>query len=93
MEESLKARLGLNAYRVDTESHIRVDRERCRAECRTKVCTFVCPAGVYRLGPDGSVEVEYDGCLECGTCVVACPLGILSWHYPRPGYGVQYRFG
>ncbi len=93
MEDSLEARLGLNVYQVDSESHIRIDQERCRTECRLKPCTFVCPARVYRLADDGSIHVEHDGCLECGTCIIACPAGVLSWHYPRAGYGVQYRFG
>ncbi len=93
MEDSLEARLGRNVYQVDSESHIAIDAERCRTQCAVKVCTFVCPARVYRLTEDGGIHVEHDGCLECGTCIIACPLEALSWHYPRAGYGVQYRFG
>jgi ferredoxin like protein len=37
--------------------------------------------------------VEFAGCLECGTCMVACIYGSIKWHYPRSGYGVQYRYG
>ena len=93
MTVNVKARLGLDVYKVDAESHIVIDHERCRAACSLKYCTFVCPAQVYTLGDDGLVHVEHDGCLECGTCVIACPADALSWRYPRAGHGVQYRFG
>ena len=39
------------------------------------------------------MTVEYAGCLECGTCLIACNEGALSWSYPKGDYGVQYRFG
>jgi ferredoxin like protein len=93
MTESVKARLGLDVYKVDSRTHIEIDHERCRALCAPKYCTFVCPAEVYTLGDDGLVQVEYDGCLECGTCLIACLAEALTWRYPRAGFGVQYRFG
>jgi len=89
----IKARLGLNAYKLDKESHIRVDHRICRERCEIKYCLYVCPAKVYSLGGEGEIEVDYDGCLECGTCLIVCPHGALEWHYPRGGFGVQYRFG
>jgi ferredoxin like protein len=46
---------------------------------------------VYTLNKEGEVVLELDGCLECGTCRIACPE--LDWHYPRGGYGVQYKCG
>jgi ferredoxin like protein len=52
---------------------------------------YVCPAHVYTLNKEGNVELELDGCLECGTCRIACVE--LEWHYPRGGYGVQYKCG
>jgi ferredoxin like protein len=45
------------------------------------------------LNEEGKVIVNYEGCLECGTCFIACQDEALTWHYPRAGYGVQYRFG
>lgn len=93
MTLDIKGRLGLNVYKADGQTHIVVDHDRCRELCARKPCTVVCPAGVYTLGEDGRVHVEHDGCLECGTCVIVCPVEALSWHYPRAGHGVQYRFG
>jgi ferredoxin like protein len=51
----------------------------------------VCPADLYDLNETGEVVVNWEGCLECGTCMICCELGALSWHYPRSGFGVQYR--
>ena len=41
----------------------------------------------------GEMALEFGGCLECGTCMIACIDGALDWNYPRGGFGVQYRFG
>lgn len=90
----IKALLGLNAYNLDRESHIRVNHAICRERCEVKYCLYVCPAKVYSLKEkEGEIQVEHDGCLECGTCVIACPHEALEWRYPRGGFGVQYRFG
>ena len=56
-------------------------------------CLFVCPAVLYTLDAEDRVQVDYEGCLECGTCLIACRDDALTWHYPRAGHGVQYRFG
>jgi ferredoxin like protein len=39
------------------------------------------------------VELTIDGCLECGTCRIACGTEVLEWYYPSGGAGVQFRFG
>jgi ferredoxin-like protein FixX len=43
--------------------------------------------------PYGGMVVEYAGCLECGTCKIACTLKAIIWDYPKGEFGVQYRFG
>lgn len=54
----------------------------------------VCPAALYKERPDGSRSFDYAGCLECGTCRIACEDTILrKWENPQPGMGVIYRFG
>ncbi|MEK6545549.1 MAG: ferredoxin family protein, partial [Nitrospinota bacterium] len=32
-----------------------------------------------------------EGCLECGTCRIACEF--IEWRNPKGGYGVCYRYG
>ena len=54
----------------------------------------VCPAALYKERADGSRSFDYAGCLECGTCRIACEGTILKkWENPQPGMGVMYRFG
>ena len=54
----------------------------------------VCPAALYKEHADGSRSFDYAGCLECGTCRIACEDTILKkWENPQPGMGIMYRFG
>ncbi len=88
--ESIENRLGLVSFTVDSESHIKPKEEKCD-NCRLRVCLYVCPAKLYRL-EEGKIYFNHEGCLECGTCRVACPEE-LEWEYPRGGFGVHYQFG
>jgi len=38
------------------------------------------------------VVLSWEGCLECGTCFIACDQRALTWDYPRGGYGFSYRY-
>ena len=47
-----------------------------------------------RIEVDGNVSFDYAGCLECGTCRIACEGTIVrKWENPQPTMGVEYRFG
>ncbi len=86
-------KLTVNLMREDTESHIKIDHEKCK-KCDTKPCLFVCPAKLYEKNEEtGEIKVEHAGCLECGTCLITCPEGAIEWTYPKGGFGVQYRYG
>jgi ferredoxin like protein len=90
----LEEKLALDAFRVDEASHILIDHRVCRARCKERYCLRICPAELYRYEPEkDEIRVEHAGCLECGTCLVACKPGAITWSYPRGGRGVQYRFG
>jgi phenylacetyl-CoA:acceptor oxidoreductase 27-kDa subunit len=41
--------------------------------CRQPPCLPVCPTTATRQRPDGIVTIDYDKCIGCGYCVVACP--------------------
>ena len=89
----IEEKLAIDAFKNDAESHITLDQETCKT-CKERFCIYACPAHLYGLNEEnGQMQVEFAGCLECGTCLIACPHGALTWHYPRAGYGVQYRFG
>jgi ferredoxin like protein len=91
---SIEQLLGLDKFAVDDdEAHIVLDKAMC-ALCQPKPCTWACPAGLYTV-KDGEMSFDYAGCLECGTCRVVCPQAgsVISWKYPRGGFGVSFRYG
>jgi ferredoxin like protein len=90
---SVAEKLSVNKYELDEGvPHISVDNAICQQQCQLKPCLFVCPANVY-TEQNGEIMVDWAGCLECGTCKVACPTEALHWEYPRGGFGVIYRHG
>ena len=81
----------LVSYDIDEESHIRVNTEVCR-QCTHRACTFACPARCYQWNEERArIDFAYEGCLECGTCLIICEKGALDWKYPRGGFGVRFR--
>jgi ferredoxin like protein len=85
-------KLALNLFHVDKEAHIKLNAEVCR-QCPHKACVRVCPVENYTLNDQGEVVFSWEGCLECGTCKVACDRGSITWDYPSGGYGILYRSG
>lgn len=92
---TIETRLGRNVYKIDAEApHIVVNQDICRELCQLRPCLYVCPAHLFTFQEEREeIFVDYEGCLECGTCMIVCQEEALTWHYPRAGYGVQYRFG
>lgn len=88
----LKAKLGLNVFKENKDFHIKIIAGQ-EKDARLKKAIMVCPAGLYSENEQGEVELSVDGCLECGTCLIACGAEVLDWHYPEGGTGVQFRFG
>lgn len=88
----LKAKLGLNVFKEDREFHIKIAAGK-EKDADLKKAILVCPAGLYSENEKGEVVISVDGCLECGTCLLACGAELLEWHYPSGGGGVQFRFG
>jgi ferredoxin like protein len=91
---SVPERLAGNHFELDEEeSHIAVNQELAKQTNAGELLERVCPAHVYARNADGTISVEYAACLECGTCLAVAPVGVLSWHYPRGGFGVAFREG
>ena len=88
---SVEKRLLLLRYNLDKQPHITVDHNKCRM-CEDKPCIRACPAGLYKA-VDMEIEFNYEGCLECGTCRIVCPLNAVNWSYPRGGFGVVFNYG
>jgi phenylacetyl-CoA:acceptor oxidoreductase subunit 1 len=41
--------------------------------CSKPPCMYVCPSTATRQRDDGIVTIDYDLCIGCGYCIVACP--------------------
>ena len=89
--------LGVNKYNVDEDNaHIELASADLNSLDATEFGKLVrvCPAALYQIDPDGNRIFDYAGCLECGTCRIACGGTIVTkWELPGPFMGVQYRYG
>ena len=58
--------------------------------CAEPPCVPVCPTGATRQREDGLVTMNYDTCIGCGYCAVACPyqartiMHEKAWYYGQP---------
>ena len=60
--------------------------------CADPPCMHVCPTGATRQRADGIVTVDYDLCIGCAYCEVACPYQArFLIHAPRFAYGVAMQ--
>jgi CRP-like cAMP-binding protein/Fe-S-cluster-containing hydrogenase component 2 len=44
----------------------------CR-HCDDPKCMSACPTGAVKRRPEGEIYFEYDQCIGCGNCQIACP--------------------
>ena len=88
---TIEDKLAVNKYDVDKDVHIRVNEDICKT-CERHYCLYACPADCYKL-TDGRITFSYEGCLECGSCRIACNAGAIEWTLPRGGFGVCYEYG
>lgn len=78
-------------YNCDNTTHLVVNQEICK-KCKEKTCMYICPANVYDLDETtGEIIVQYENCLECGACKIACPKRNIDWKYPSSGSGVVFK--
>lgn len=53
----------------------------CR-HCDAAACVAACPTGaLYKTGPHGPVLLHSALCVGCGSCVVACPYGVIRQRF------------
>ncbi len=80
-------------YQPDTISHLNPDNEKCKT-CDLRACTTVCPANVYEWNENlQKLVVNFENCLECGACRIACSKQCLKWEYPKGTKGVTFKLG
>jgi NAD-dependent dihydropyrimidine dehydrogenase PreA subunit len=54
---------------------LELDQEKCNG-CR--MCTIVCPHGVFAIENKKAVILNKDLCMECGACEKNCPENAIS---------------
>lgn len=58
--------------------------------CENPPCVPVCPTGATKQREDGLVTMDYETCIGCGYCAVACPYQARTivhdkqWYYGKP---------
>jgi ferredoxin like protein len=88
---SIEDKLAVNKYDIDRDVHIKVREDICQA-CDGHYCLYACPADCFKL-VEGHITFSYEGCLECGSCRIACDKEAIEWLLPRPGFGICYEYG
>jgi len=66
---------------IDDVVTVQLDPDACNG-CR--MCTTVCPHGVFDMKDGRARLADRDACIECGACVRNCAAGALS---VDPGVG------
>jgi phenylacetyl-CoA:acceptor oxidoreductase subunit 1 len=60
--------------------------------CADPPCMHVCPTTATRQRPDGIVTIDYDICIGCAYCEVACPYQArFLVHEPHYAYGAAMQ--
>ena len=89
----IEDKLYLNLFKVDNNKpHLRIKDKKICSGCKNKSCLYVCPVKNYKK-LNSHIELSWEGCLECGSCRVACKRGAIDWNYPQGGFGIKYRYG
>ncbi len=87
-EESLEL-LGSNWYYEEIPKKDKVYVPIACMHCEDPPCVMVCPVKATYKEPDGIVVIDYDVCIGCRYCAVACPYGARRFNWAKPVVPIQ----
>ena len=64
-----------------TEAGVDFFMNRPCQHCQAAPCTRVCPVGATWIRPDGLVAMDYERCIGCRYCQVACPYDVRRFNW------------
>lgn len=57
--------------------------------CKEPACASACPVGALTKSPQGPVSYDFDKCIGCRYCMVACPFSIPKYEWELTSPAVQ----
>jgi formate dehydrogenase iron-sulfur subunit len=49
--------------------------------CKDPACASACPVGAFKKLPNGAVSYDFDKCIGCRYCMIACPFSVPKYEW------------